>query len=474
FYQSNLSSPTQPLTGVVAWIPYPGSPLVTTGTISSASGACPGAKCVTNPSTTGAIEASVIVSGAGTYTLRIENQSGSFISSAPLLGGSATSTITAPGTWAVPLASVSTLQIVATSYTSGTPTVTITPLYGPFNLDNPIYTSPAMTAGSGGACTTTDSSSCVHYTMPVTSSGAPTNVMATVQTNSGANTIQFEDCAGNVQTATFAGSGSASPTTATSTTGSDSWTLNTTGITSVCLHTTTYNSGSPTVVFSSVAGSSIGDGHGTAECNNYAQSQIGPLGEYQYGFSSLSDPSLAFMNFVYGGVTTFCDYRTKAVQFGVHVPTDGTHLTVSPGTASKTVGQTQTFADNVDSWIDGSAAGACATGSVYWQSSNTAVATVDNTGLATGVGAGSATITPYCSTVAAASPATITVSASGTYYFPWIASSFGAAIPIAPQAHVDATYNLPTGGTTYTPPDSATLTTDLGLVQPGDVIVLTA
>src|SRR5208283_3273019 len=111
--------------------------------------------------------------------------------------------------------------------------------------------------------------------------------------------------------------------------------------------------------------------------------------------------------------------------------------------------------------------------SIYWSSSNTAAATVDQTGLATGTGIGTTTITATCSTVQSAVGAALTV-VSPTNYMPWQAPSLLSTIPIPPQATVDTTYNLPTGGTTYTPPDAATLTTDLGLVQPGDVIVLTA
>lgn len=46
--------------------------------------------------------------------------------------------------------------------------------------------------------------------------------------------------------------------------------------------------------------------------------------------------------------------------------------------------------------------------------------------------------------------------------------------PISPQVFIDTTYDLPTGGTTYTPADSSALNTALASAVGGDVIVLQA
>ena len=65
-------------------------------------------------------------------------------------------------------------------------------------------------------------------------------------------------------------------------------------------------------------------------------------------------------------------------------------ISVAPATASIAPGQTQQFTA-IGTYSDGSAANL--TGTVAWQSSNTSVATVNSSGLATGVAAGTATIT---------------------------------------------------------------------------------
>lgn len=83
-------------------------------------------------------------------------------------------------------------------------------------------------------------------------------------------------------------------------------------------------------------------------------------------------------------------------------------IVVTPSAPSIATGQTQAFAANAI-FSDGSTTDV--TNSVIWSSSATNVATIDPTGLATGVSAGTATITASTGSVTSA-PATLTVTAA--------------------------------------------------------------
>ncbi len=130
-------------------------------------------------------------------------------------------------------------------------------------------------------------------------------------------------------------------------------------------------------------------------------------------------------------------------------------VTVSPASASIAISGTRQL-----SAVTKDSAGNTLTGRVVtWGSSNTAVATVNATGLVTGVIAGSATITPTSEGKSGTASITVT---NGT----------GAPDPTLP-ALLNTAYSAPTGAT-ITVPAGGDFQAALDNAQPGDQILLAA
>lgn len=137
-----------------------------------------------------------------------------------------------------------------------------------------------------------------------------------------------------------------------------------------------------------------------------------------------------------------------------------TSISVSPSTASVAAGATQQFTANA---IYSNGTTSALTSSVTWTSSNTAVATISSAGLATGVAAGTATITAAADGYTATATLTVTAEAVTVTSISVSPSTTSVAAGATQQFTANATYSngttgALTSGVTWTSSNTAVAT----------------
>jgi len=163
-------------------------------------------------------------------------------------------------------------------------------------------------------------------------------------------------------------------------------------------------------------------------------------------------------------ITGWCGSITASKPLTVTSTSSGNVMTVSFSTPSLAVGQT-TQAVAKETTASGSAV---TMGTVTWTSSNTAIATVSSTGLLTGKGAGSATITAKTSTATGSRSISVT---SGAVAASQGVSGSTAAAPASPQ--ITPTYGaLPPASRVIRVAAGGNLQAALDNALPGDAILL--